>query len=203
LSETPSEYTLLYTASLNGQIELLPRLYTFLRTLRSELQPAYVIDLGDACMPDVWHCQETDGRSMLLILDAMGYTAVNASALGEKVRDRLRSQVMMAVVDTERPHTERDFIFSLAPTRGDGHLCVVMQPHMTASLEGDVLRLQRVAGPEIGVVRVAMSDDGIRLLSRETRQFPSGTPPDATIAGVVDFVLAEARYYGKRKSGES
>jgi hypothetical protein len=202
LSETSTERTLLYTASLSGQIELLPRLYTFLRALRSEFQPALAIDLGSACTPDVWHCADTDGRSMLIVLDGMGYTAVNASALATDDQERVRGQSVMALVDAEHPHVEHDFLFALTPTRGDGHLCVVMKPATATSLEGDVLRLQAVSGAEIGVARVTMTTDGISLLSAETRLLPTGTAPDATIAGVVDFVLAEARYYGKRKSGD-
>lgn len=203
MSEKSIERTLLYTASLNGQIELLPRLYTFLRTLRSEFQPALVIDLGDACAADVWHCADTDGRSMLIVLDGMGYTAANARALDAEDQERVRGQSVMALVDAEHPHIEQDCLFALTPTQGDGHLCVLMQPDAITSLDGNVLRLQAVSGAEIGVARVAMSPDGSSLLSAETRLLPAGTAPDATIAGVVDFVLAEARYYGKRKMGES
>ncbi len=203
LSSQLNQRTLLYTASLNGQIELLPRLYTFLRTLRSEFQPVYVIDLGDTCAPDVWHCNETDGRSMLIVLDGMGYNAANTSLLTTDAQDKLRDQVVMALVDNEHPHVERDFLFATSPTQGDGHLCVVMQPNAETSLENDVLRLEAVSGTQIGIARLTMSTDGAQLLSAETRLLPSGTAPDATIAGVVDFVLAEARYYGKRRAGDA
>jgi hypothetical protein len=203
LSETPNEFTLLYTASLNGQIEVLPRLYTFLKTLRSEFQPAYTIDLGDTCAPDIWHCAETNGRSMLVGLDAMGYTAANTSGLSRQAQERLRDQVMMALVNDAHSHVEGDFLFSLTPTHGDGHLCVLMQPDITTSLEGDILRLQAVTSAEIGVARLAFTSHSVQLLSIETRLLPPGTAPDATITGIVDFVLAEASYYQKRKSDKN
>ncbi len=202
MSEQSRELTLLYTASFNGQIEVLPRLYTFLKALRSELQPTGIIDLGQSCVPDVWHCNETEGRSMLIALDGMGYTAANASHLSEDVQARLHPQLVMALVDERHPYVEGSFLFSVEPRQGDGHLCVVMQPDAATSLQDDVLRLQAVTGTQIGVVRLAFHADGFILLSSETRILPTGTAPDATIAGVVDFVLAEARYYGKRRSGQ-
>lgn len=203
MNDQSREFTLLYTASLSGQLELLPRLYTFIKTLRSELQPAWMLDLGQSCAADVWHCDETEGRSMLVALDGMGYTAANASHLTEGSLERLRPQLVMALVDAAHPHVEGSFLFSVAPQQGDGHLCVVMTPDSITTLNGDVLRLQSVVSGQIGVARLAPGSSGFMLLSSETRILPAGTAPDATIAGVVDFVVAEARYYGKRKSGQS
>src|SRR5690606_37056376 len=153
LSDQSREFTLLYTASLNGQIDVLPRLYTFLKTLRSELYPALIIDLGQSCAPDVWHCDEPEGRAVLVALEGMGYTAANASHLSEEVQAKLHQQLVMALVDEAHPHVEGSFLFSVAPRQGDGHLCVVMQPDTSTSLQDDVLRLQAVTSTQVGVVR--------------------------------------------------
>ncbi len=91
--------SILYTANIRGDLALLPRLYTFLKSLQADLrqfapedesevmlcavQPRPVqtllLDLGDSCAPDVWHCAATGGRSTLIALDAMGYHAANVT----------------------------------------------------------------------------------------------------------------------------
>ena len=55
---------LLYTAHLNGALERLPRLYTFLKHLRHQAQAeqTLLLDLGGSCSPDSWHCAATNRR---------------------------------------------------------------------------------------------------------------------------------------------
>src|SRR5689334_10902814 len=89
--------TILYTANIRGDLELLPRLYTLIRQLKAQpivdedevmlcaIEPlarrTLLLDLGNSCAPDVWHCVETEGRSTLLVMDAMGYHATNVSGI--------------------------------------------------------------------------------------------------------------------------
>src|SRR5690349_16457301 len=64
---------IIYTYQLRGDLAWLPRLYTFIRQLAQDIEQEYgtkplLLDLGEACVPESWHCAATDGRSMLLAL---------------------------------------------------------------------------------------------------------------------------------------
>src|SRR5688572_28849719 len=108
--------TLLTNHNLRGDIELLPRLFTFIKHLRAldvddeddvmlcALQPQarriLLVDLGESCAPDAWHCKATGGRSMLVTLDAMGYDAANVSGqLSPEERAKLADTAQMELVD--------------------------------------------------------------------------------------------------------
>ena len=74
--------TILYTANLRGNLDLMPRLHTFLRRVRQDFNGRVLkLDAGNACDSTVWHCAATGGRSALLVLDAMGFTAANVSGV--------------------------------------------------------------------------------------------------------------------------
>lgn len=93
--------TILYTAKIRGDLTLLPRLYTFLQKLKAEAQhPVLLLDLGESCVDDVWHCAATGGRSTLVVLDGMGYHAANVTGFLEaSQRDKLRTSLTTAMVD--------------------------------------------------------------------------------------------------------
>jgi hypothetical protein len=112
---------ILYTSNLRGNLELLPRLHTFIKQLKAlpiddesdvmlcPVQPpppprSVLFDLGNACDPAVWHCAATAGRSMLIALDAMGYDAANVQGmLTAESRARLKDNLMgMALVDDSK-----------------------------------------------------------------------------------------------------
>jgi hypothetical protein len=120
---------ILYTSNLHGDLDLLPRVQTFLRYLKSlpidesdvmlcAVQPqtphVLFVDLGNACAPDIWHCTATAGRSTLIALDAMGYHAANATdALTPESRIRLRDNLLgMALVDPENPSHQDNLLFT-------------------------------------------------------------------------------------------
>ncbi|MBI1276700.1 MAG: hypothetical protein GC179_01095 [Anaerolineaceae bacterium] len=120
---------ILYTSNLRGDLDLLPRVHTFLRYLKSlpidesdvmlcAVQPQtpriLFLDLGNACSPDVWHCTATDGRSTLIALDAMGYHAANVTdALTPESRIRLRDNLLgMALVDPDHDFHQNDLLLT-------------------------------------------------------------------------------------------
>src|SRR5688572_24616875 len=110
-----SPITLLYTHNLRGDLSLLPRLHTFIKQLKAlevddeddvmlclvqpQTRRTLLIDLGGSCAPDVWHCAVTGGRSMLMVLDAMGYAAVSAADLTPDAREKLADTAQMRLVD--------------------------------------------------------------------------------------------------------
>jgi hypothetical protein len=188
--------TLLYTHNLGGDLDLLPRLNTFLSSLRGAQRPL-LIDIGSYCSPDVWHCRVTGGRSMLIALDAMGYTAVNAEEVPEEERARLESLVNMALVDTRYTHVEGDLVFSLAAGTGDGHLRVSLTPSPRTALSEQVLTLEGLEKGQVGVVRIAVRADYM-LSEAKIHSLPPDIPPDPSITSVVEFITAEARSYQRR-----
>ena len=124
--ETP--LIILYTHRLRGEIELLPRLYSFQRQLKAyytsedvvqvcALDPAQapgrvlLLDLGESCTADVWHCGVTNGRSTLVLLDGMGYEAARVSD-APALRAQMGDGVRLALVDEAHPHKVEDVVIA-------------------------------------------------------------------------------------------
>ncbi|HRF98237.1 MAG TPA: hypothetical protein PLZ51_23680, partial [Aggregatilineales bacterium] len=69
-------------------------------------------------------------------------------------------------------------------------LKICLTPTDKTGMVDEWLYLGKIASDEIGIVQV---DEGI--IRHRIEKIPAKTSPNATISGVVDFVLAEARYY--------
>lgn len=204
--DEPLSLTLLYTANIAGDLALLPRLYTFLQRLKAAAhQPALLLDLGGSCADDIPHCRETGGRSSLIVLDGMGYHAANvAGALNRENSDKLAAQVTLALVDEERdwllplpPPSEAGIRVTLRPRDDAPEPQICLAPAATTRVEGKALYLRAVRVGQVGVACVGLPG-GLRLLSACAHQMPPDTPPNPSIAGAVEFVEAEARYFAKQ-----
>ncbi len=200
---------LLYTSNIRGDLDLLPRLYTFLRELERDA-PAegrvLRVDTGNACAADRWPCDVTGGRAAYLALDAMGFTAANIQGvLDAENREKLRDQVAIGLVDDAHNHADGGLVYSLEPAllTADVALNVLLAPAMEARLDGSRLRLAPIAKTQVGVFTFYEAHPGngtaLALDSFTVHEMPAGTNPDPTIAGVIDFIRDEARYYGKRQ----
>lgn len=210
--------TLLYTHNLRGDLDLLPRLYTFIRHLKAlrvdddddvmlcAVQPqarrTLLLDLGGSCAPDAWHCAATEGRSMLIALDAMGYDAANITGqLAPEVRDKLRETVQMALIDTNERWESNGVIASITHPSDSGGLHIVCQPAATLRLEGRALYPRALSAGQVGVAHLSFSVGMPYLISEHVFTMPPDTRPDPTIMGAVEFVTSEARYYQKKRGG--
>ncbi|MBZ0285462.1 MAG: hypothetical protein K8L97_32310 [Anaerolineae bacterium] len=212
--------TILYTANLRGNLELLPRLQTFIRQLKAQpidegddvlicaVQPVptrtILLDLGNACAPESWHCAATGGRSVLIGLDAMGYHAANiAEALTDESRERLKANLLgLALVDADHDQLENDILLTC---RGGSKtlpqsLVIVLSPAETTHLDNHILHLKNVQAGQVGSVQLQMVAGQPRLVGHGIHDIPPNTPPDATIAGAVDFILSEAHQFQKKHS---
>jgi hypothetical protein len=188
--------TILYTANLRGQIELLPRLYTFLR----QQGPAdLLIDLGDACDDAIWHCQVTGGRSMLHVLDAMGYHAANTSVyLDQQGHAKLLAQPLgLALIGPGDFWLHKGVLFGGPEfhTQPSYRLHILTEAAASTQLEKRSLQLASVPAGSIGKVIL----DTPAIVEQAILPMPDSILPDPTIAATVDFVLDEARYYRQRR----
>jgi hypothetical protein len=224
--------SIFYTANIRGDLALLPPLYTFLKSLREDLarfspedeaevmicavQPpparTLLLDLGDSCAADVWHCTATAGRSTLIALDAMGYHAANVSGLlSPESRAKLAENALgMALVDAEHPRELEGVILStISPNvrqsadtlAGLSKLHISLTADTTTRLVGHVLYLAQVEAGQIGTAYIGGTDSAPQLLADAVFDLPANTPPDPTISGTVDFVTNEARFFAKRQGG--
>lgn len=176
--------TVLYTQNLRGDFDLLPRLYTFIRTLRGKQDGrTLLVDLGGSCAPEVWHCAVTGGRSTLIALDGMGYDLAHV-ALDAPNRARLADQVTLQLVEDDHY------------TDSDSGIRIRLESTDETTLADGVLTLQTVAKGQVGQVTLDPPD----IISAHIHDLPADTLPDATIAGVIDFITGEARYYQKKQN---
>ena len=189
--------TLFFTHRLRGDLSWLPRLHTFLRKLQADIPgKALLVDLGESCAPEVWPCGVTGGRSTLLVMDAMGYTAANVTGvLTAPDRSKLEAQVALALVDETHPCERRGIRFATSQGNYDG-LQVVLAPGENAAFIEGALILPGLPAGQVGAA--TLPGEGLRMALHTV---PSHTPPDSTIAGVVDLVIEEARYYEGQNPG--
>ena len=200
--------SLLYTANIAGDLALLPRLFTFIQQLKAGApRPALLFDLGGSRSDAVWHCRETGGRSTLIALDGMGCDAANvADALDREARDKLAEIVTMGLVDETRcwrfqPPPDGMPIVRAALDAMDEADClqIVLAPAAATRLEGRALFLRGVDKGEVGMARLDLRG-GPRLVSARIHAMPPDTPPNPGIAGMVEFIEAEARLLARKRA---
>ncbi len=211
----------LYTANLRGDLDLLPRLHTFIRQLKSQspdvehdvmvcmVEPVsyrtLLLDLGNSCAAGVWHCDLTGGRSTLMVMDAMGYHAANvAGFLSADGRAKLEGQVSVALVDVAHTWQQDDIFVTNGTRRGEPplrpySLHIALTPATSTRVDGNTLHLASVNAGQVGMAQVASVAGKPTLMAHEVFDLPPSTLPDPTIAATVEFVVGEARYYEKKR----
>ena len=204
--DEPLSLTMLYSANIAGDLALLPRLYTFLRQLQApERRHTLLLDLGRSCRAAIPHCRETGGRSTLIVLDGMGYHAANiAGTLDRENRDKLAAIVTMGLVDERDdwlyhvpPARDRSIRVTLRPRDDGARLQIILQPAASTRIEGTALYLQAVGAGQVGEAVVDLRG-APGLLRACVHPMPPDTPPNPSIAGTVEFVEAEARFFARQ-----
>lgn len=197
--------TILYTQNIQGDLQQLPRLYTFLQKLKREHDPkTLLLDTGNACADDVWHCEVTKGRSTVAVMDAMGYHAVNvANFMGDSERDSLANSVSTGLVTKRHmwryfvpPLHDEDIVIAGQATPAM-KLCIIAAPAEENLLENRMLYLKTVDKGEVGLVQVDMQE--MIITEEEIFTMPKRIKPDATIAASVELIEEEARFAQKRR----
>lgn len=208
MSDTLSDLTIFYTHQLHGDLALLPRLHTFLQQLKREYGPKpLLLDLGEACAADVWHCDLTNGRSTLVALDGLGYHAVNITGfLGEGQREQLQNTLSASMIDAS--HAWR---YHVPPVRDEGiliaateapalRLCIVAAPADETKLEGRTLRLASVEKGQVGIIQLDLQTMTIAL--QTVVDLPPKLKPDATIVAAIEFIEDEARFFQRKRDDQ-
>jgi len=196
--------TILYTQNIGGDLAMLPYFYNFLQDLKREYDSsALLLDLGDSCADNVWHCQATGGRSTLIVLDGMGYHAANVhSHLADSEREKLKSSVSMGLV-TERhawryfvpPVRDEDILVASVPIPVLG-LCIVATASDETTLENRTLYLQAVEKKQVGLVKIELSE--MSITEKNIFIMPKNIKPDPTISAAVELVEEGARMLNNR-----
>ncbi len=229
--EQTTPLTLLYTAALGGQLELLPRLFTRIEQERATIDgPIVLVDLGQSCQPGAWICEATGGRGMLVPMDAMGYDAFHIGP-----RDMLYTQP--ALVEQIRQIILTPLAAGpwLAPVnRGKLRLLLVNAPNMTTIAAAQDAQIDLIVGLRLGDSaqveaswraphRLLLLDGGvvesgpifgrldivlmpeppyIGIMDQTPLALSPDLIPNPTITGVVEFVQSEA-HYAERKRGQT
>ncbi|MBK8020271.1 MAG: hypothetical protein IPK19_02315 [Chloroflexi bacterium] len=128
---------------------------------------------------------------MLMALDGLGYNAASVSGfLSEAARQKVEQ---MGAIVRLALHTVNQ------PVNHDG-LRIGLVPGEATTLDAeDWLRLAAVTHGEVGVAHLDREGGAWRLASSGIYRLPPGQLPDPTIAGMVEFILAEADYARKRR----
>ncbi len=202
--------TLLYTANVHGQLALLPRLFTLIQQKRhAAAGPTLLFDLGDSCTLSAWVCQATHGRAPFLVFDSMGYDAAVIGGpehvpIPPSALRRLVTDLVMPIVVWNRARTlkKRGVAITLAPGEAP------------APTEAPVVRVDRTGAtlpaiddtppilgdvPQAKLACVEMSWPDWHVQAVALHAVSTQTPPDPTIAAVVELVEEEARAYTQRE----
>ncbi len=207
--ETPLNLTILYTSNIRGDIHMLPRLYTFIQTLKPyQRQGTLILDLGRSCDSDVWHCGITRGRSTLIVLDGMGYHGANVDGVLDPIsRTKVDEVVTMGLVDRAHPWTyhippvtDNSLVVGIQPVVDETlRLQIDLTPDQQTTIQHGVLRLADVNARQVGVVTIDL-DGMAEITSTTVHDLPPNTPPNPTIVASVEFVESEARYFQKKQN---
>lgn len=200
--ETSPIITFLLTQNLRGDLRFLPRLGRILWQKRRDEQRTYTFDLGGACAPEAWHCEATDGRSMLIALDGLNYAAANVEGLTLDSRMSLHRTLMgMRLIDSMNP-AELPYValaaVKPAQSADPDRLTAVLAPTEARLVDG-ILEFPPVPRYQVASMRV-VTGPAPEIDSLEFFDVPDDTPPDGTLSGMVDFIESEARMYQRRKA---
>src|SRR5260221_5233819 len=218
----PTTVMLLYTAALGGRVDLLPRLMTRIRQERlAHTGPALLVDLGRSCDVASWICEATDGRGMLVAMDAMGYDAFHIGPADSLYRQPSTVQQLRQVIQTQlaagpwsgkatrkglviRFAARLDVIIPNGSQEEAADLLVVLQlgNFPRADVESDgIVRILTLDGgwmrsePLLGRLDITLTAEPpyIALVSQQQLDLSAKLVPDPGIAGIVEFVKSEAQ----------
>ena len=204
--------TILYTANLQADFDLMPRVFSTIQRVRRSLPdggwPFLLLDLGGACNTDTWICQATENRAPYLVLDAMGYNAVRADGLDRAGIMSLQPAVQLRLLDDRMVYRWQwqDMSVNIGP-RGEKPAitwtiaATSTQAEESADFfiaEGGRVTLFLLKG-ELGMIQLVWPE--MEVVAARCIAFDDPVRRDPTIAAAIEFVEREARFYAQRNQG--
>lgn len=205
-----SNVTLLCTANLAGDLDLLARLGTLLARERSRADgPVCVLDLGGSCADEAWICRATGGRAVLIVLDAMGYDLAlvggpDEPGLSPGELASLRGTVSMALLPWAATLPVRKGRIAFGVTAGAENVPAEM-PALAIAPRVPVLPQRGDTTITIGeiakgtVLRLTMAWPDWIVIEAERLDVPPTLPPDPVLSATIAFVVDEARAFAQRQ----
>ncbi len=185
--------TLIYTHNIRGSLDLLPKLHTFIQSLKPNNR-GLLVDLGNAASLEQWPDRVTQGRSTLIVMDAMGYIVANVNGLlPPPIRAKFAEQITMKLVNSQDPYHHDDILFTCHESSEQAEIRIIVTPtHQTRYLN-EQLKLQALETGQVGIVEIVDSK-----VTFDIHTMPANTRPNPTISGTVDFVKSEAHLLKKK-----
>jgi len=201
-----TELHLIYTHDLASDWARLPRLYSALQQVEQQQGiKALRLNLGTACERTIWHCEATQGRSMPMAFDLMGYHAVDVTGMPEASRFKLKGVVTLGLVDAR--HTWRynvagvndeTVVVASEPTPAMG-LCIVLHPSDETHLTDGILFLKPAPPNHVGYAHIDLTVQP-RLVQTAVLPLDTRARPDPTITAALELIEEEARFFQRRDS---
>ncbi|MBX3062052.1 MAG: hypothetical protein KF726_03695 [Anaerolineae bacterium] len=222
--ETPTAVTILYTAALHGDLALLPRLFTLIKRERASAEINLLVDLGRSCATGSWICESTNGRGMLVAMDALGYDAFHIGTLDILYAYPALVQQIQQVITTplaagpwSATATRRGLTFSIvnaaAPRKQSdpADLIVALRLSKQSVIEASAENGQRLLlldgglpddPPLVGRIDLLLLPDApyLEITSHARLKLSPDLLPDPTVSGVIEFVESEARWAEKKRN---
>lgn len=206
----PVQVSILCSANLRADLDLLPRFFTLLQETRqqsrAEGRTLLLLDLGQAWAAESWVCRVTENRAIYVLLDAMGYTAVRADGL-----DRAAIMGLQETLQVRLLHDNSFFCWqgrevilnlgrgTLPPAIDWGTPTLSVGQFEAESVESGRLTILPPA-TGIALSRIDVLYPEMKVTRMESVPMPPATRADPTIVAAIEFVEREARFYAERQS---
>jgi len=194
------------TAHIEGDLDLMPRLYTAIRGAKDTVPGAsLLIDTGRAWDAKSWICGATENRAPYFVLDAMGYDAAFADGLVhfDKLHGELQMQLL--VPEAQFAYDVNGVKLSLGvATNTDEAAIQSGQVRLPMPSQGVILHLTldltQDSAPQQIIQQTIIQQT---IIQQTIIRLTDAHLPDPTIAGAVEFIVSEARYYQKKREAAS
>ena len=161
-----------------------------------------LLDLGENCAPEVWHCQVSAGARRWSFSTAWATTPRASMTRRAKPKKWARACVLTLVDDTHPFAFENVRITAGIRLESPPDLLEIsLFPAESTHFADQTLFLAKLSGAQqVGAAQLAKTIGGWSLTRHEIHDLPRKTLPDPTISAAVEFVVSEARYAQKRRS---
>ncbi|HLA45393.1 MAG TPA: hypothetical protein VJZ27_18230 [Aggregatilineales bacterium] len=182
---------ILVSARIQGDLEYMPRLFTAIRELKMTLPyKALLIDTGQSASADSPICVMTENRAPYIVMDAMGYHFAFDDSMTLDNRERVQAGVQLRLIDSRE---------TAIVMLGRYQLHVECDPTKTDQPRIENNKLILPLPEKYTILHLTLAVDTMQIMQTSTTMVSEDPLPDSTIAGTVEFVIGEARYYQRKR----